>query len=385
MVFYDGKLYVGTWNDYGTQIWKRTRIEKLGYWYESWKQVNGPNTKFNSPSNYGSTSMAVYDNKLYVGTINLDDGPEIWEYNRVNDSWEKRASHGFGFGAQNRSITSMAVYDRAGALYAGTFNNVSGAQIWKSSGGMNWEQDEQIKKTPYFYDNSDITSMAVYSGFLVVGTENWRTGTEIWAYEADSDFWMQVNKDDFDEQDDDITSNLKTTSIFVYNNELYAISQPPEVPDQTSGSRIWRYSGGTDWKLVDNLSNIKITSIAVFGKKLYVGTQNDSTGAEIWVSESVSGLPPFSEWRRANIDGFGDPSNTAATSMAVYSSWCYNVFFVGTYNFAGTRIYETRGIECEPHYPDPDQRPPSLYLLSHYRIFWIRDLLDGVFRRWWLP
>ena len=44
--------------------------------------------------------------------------------------------------------------------------------------------------------------------------------------------------------------------------------------------------------------------LAVFGDYLYVGTENGTTGAEIW--RSANGA----DWSQVNADGFGDPNNS---------------------------------------------------------------------------
>jgi len=360
MTFYRGRLYVGTVNDYGTQIWKRTRIYKFGYLYEGWKQVNGPGTNFRCPCNDASTSMAVYNDRLYVGTLNFE-GAEIWRYDGTSWELSKR------FGVQNREITSMAVYYNA--LYVGTWNDF-GAQIWRFDGGS-WKQDESIKEQPGFYNNSAITSMVAVGTYLFVGTKNLVTGTEIWAHNVDAASWDQINKDDFDEQYDKITSNPETTFLIEYNRKLYAISQPPAVSGQNSRSRMWRYTGRTNWELVNNLPNIEITSMTIFDGKLYVGTRNPFTGAEIWRYDGTSWEP--------DDDGFIDLSNTQATSMAVYSSWEYNRFFVGTYNDNGTRIYETKGFEPGPLEINFPERRGYLMPLPYYRFMRLRNIIDRVY------
>ena len=64
-----------------------------------------------------------------------------------------------------------------------------------------------------------------------------------------------------------------------------------------------------------NAVNYFAWSMAVFGSYLYVGTYNDTDGAEVW--RSTDGTA----WNQVNTDGFGDLDNLAIYSMAVFGSY----------------------------------------------------------------
>ena len=122
-------------------------------------------------------SMAVHNNRLYVGTETEAQGQlgEIWEYNGA--AWQQVNSEGFD-DPNNIAILSLSVYEDS--LYAGTENAVTGGQIWKYSGdGVDW----QPVNIGGFGDvnNTEANSMAVYSGCLYVGTSNEASGAEVWA------------------------------------------------------------------------------------------------------------------------------------------------------------------------------------------------------------
>ncbi len=177
MAVYDGCLYVGTENSEGAEIWRYDGTE--------WVQVNEDG--FGDVNNSHSHSMAVYNGCLYAGTFNYN-GAEIWRYNA--GVWAPVVSLGFGY-ADNLDISSMAVYD--GCLYAGTYSE-RGTEIWKYNGEY-WEWE--IKQGIGNGCNEVSSSMAVYGGCLYVGTWNSMTGTEVLRYDGTE--WVQVNEDGFGE------------------------------------------------------------------------------------------------------------------------------------------------------------------------------------------
>ena len=88
--------------------------------------------------------------------------------------------------------------------------------------------------------------------------------------------------------------------------------------------------GGID----GNYSNpyARTFSMATDGLDLFAGTDG-MNGCMVW---KYSG----SNWTRVNTDGFGDPNNMNATSMAFYGG----DLFVGTENWAtGCEVWEENG------------------------------------------
>jgi hypothetical protein len=73
---------------------------------------------------------------------------------------------------------------------------------------------------------------------------------------------------------------------------------------------------------------------AVYNSLLYVGTWNNTTGAEVWAYDGVA-------WAQVSVDGFGDANNLRTNGMAVYNSRLY----VGTRNdTTGTEVWEMKFI-----------------------------------------
>lgn len=112
----------------GGEIWryKPGATVNSGIWQQ--EVVAG----FGNLTNLGIRIMAVYNNQLFAGTHNLDQGAELWR--RTMDTadrtgqWQVISVAGFDSN-ENNSVRSMAVFN--GKLYLGTANNESGAKLYK--------------------------------------------------------------------------------------------------------------------------------------------------------------------------------------------------------------------------------------------------------------
>jgi len=176
MAVLDGNLYSGTWNDVdGCQVWR----------YDSgtsWTQVN-ENAFGNMPSGgYSvSLSMEVFNGNLYVGTRNDEDGTEVWRYESSTD-WTQVNETGFG-STNNYAIWSLAVHNDS--LFAGTMNmGGGGGQVWRYESGASWTQ---VNAGGFGNStNSMITDMVVYNGELCAGTHNTTDYCQVWITENTS-------------------------------------------------------------------------------------------------------------------------------------------------------------------------------------------------------
>lgn len=87
---------------------------------------------FGKLTNLGIRIMKVYNGNLYAGTHNLDEGAELWRRGPDTDAgkgqWEAISVGGFGRKGTN-SVRSMAVFNDK--LYLGTANNLSAAKLYK--------------------------------------------------------------------------------------------------------------------------------------------------------------------------------------------------------------------------------------------------------------
>jgi hypothetical protein len=164
----------------------------------------------------------------------------------------------------------------------------------------------------------------VYNGFLyaaVDGQISPATGMQVWRTDNGSD-WAQVNLDGFGNVD-----NSWTGGLAVYGGYLYI-----GTGNQVTGAQLWRSSNGTTWsQVIDNgfgdSNNVKVeTPFAVDGY-LYVIINNGVTGLEVWRSSDGTA------WSQVNVDGFGDSNNATAWWHAVAAF--NNSLFLGTWNGDG--------------------------------------------------
>lgn len=265
--------------------------------------------------NFSVVAMQVFQNRLYVGTWNVDTGAQLWRTRtgvvapRTLDDWERVDPGSF----KGYAVTSMAVLGEE--LYAGIFTQAfpflyGGCRVWKSRDGRSWTQVNFDGFLDPF--NSDVVSMAVYNGALYAGTENGYfyslfrvgTGTEIWRTTGGDPpgalfNWTQVNRDGFALTGRNVR-NENTTLLVCHGGFLYA-----GTINETTGAELWRYDGAR-WEPVlfdplhsRNTQAVTYHSGAVFEGDLYIGTTNPFTGGELWRWNG-------SVWSRVNVAGFGD-------------------------------------------------------------------------------
>jgi flagellin len=238
-----------------------------------------------------------------------------------------------GFGdTNNRMVLSSAVL--GGYLYAGTFNHMTGSEVWRTSNGTSWTRvNSDGFGGTNAADNSGSYSMAVFNNDVYAGT--WSTGwvsfpstdTKIWRHDSGST-WTQVNADGFGDLD-----NAEPHAMAVFNNMLYVgVSNYPD------GAEVWRAHNGTSWVQVNDNGfldgdNIEITSMAVFGGYLYAATRNDYSGLEVWRTSNGT------DWSQVNASpGFGGANHFAAYAMVVFDGALY----LSTFNtMEGGTVYRT--------------------------------------------
>ncbi|MFH1150555.1 MAG: hypothetical protein V1748_08785 [Actinomycetota bacterium] len=324
---YEGCLYAGTRNAItGCELW---RLDGTG-----WDQVNADG--FGADANDSIFSMVSHGGYLYAGVENAAGcglfrtaaagGPPYTDWVQVN-------TPGFGDGT-NDSLDCLYVYGPY--LYAGTFNFATGTEIWRTAGAGGPPYTDWVQvNTDGFGNNltNDAWCMGVFESRLHVGVENGATGCEVWSTGAAGGppytDWVQVNADGFG-----AAANRSVRGLCVKGSYLYA------AVDNSGGAgsvgSIWRTTavGGppyTDWEKVcidgfGDTGNEGITSLITDGSYIYAGTRNPGTGTEIWRSAS-SGGPPFTDWTQVNADGFGAGADTMGT---------FSLIFFGSYLCGGT-------------------------------------------------
>ena len=111
---------------------------------------------FGTPDNTGgleTKTMAVFNDKIYVGVANQVDGAQVWSFD--DKIWKQENGSGFGL-KDNVAISIMTVHENI--LYAGT-TNANGGEVWAFDG-----QEWRSLHSGRFGDilSSTIQSMIVY-------------------------------------------------------------------------------------------------------------------------------------------------------------------------------------------------------------------------------
>ena len=352
-------------------------------------------------NNTQSWSSAVFQSKLYIGTVNVADGPEIHCYE--GNFWEilvgASAPEPAGFGDPTAAaMACMAVYDNY--LYVGTGTIMGSCEVWRWDGAT-WTAvvgGGSAVPAGFGGNNVDAMSMAVYGGELYLATRNDVAGVEIWRYDG-ADWTQSVGNlpEAFIAAGFGDTNNTTAFNLCTYRENLYAGTFNP-----VTGCEVWAFDG-TDWtQSVGNqppaliasgfgsTDNFSSPDMQEYEGKLYVGTQNDVNGCEVWSFDTVnwtrrwgpsppppwapvSAMPPTpppgvctstipgsslgrttgpvarygasTAWvepgcgRGVAADytgpGFGDAANQAAVSAATFG----NRMYIGTSNPNGYQLY----------------------------------------------
>jgi hypothetical protein len=146
--------------------------------------------------------------------------------------------------------------------------------------------------------------------------------------------WTQVNADGFGD-----AGNSRATSMAVYRSHLYVGTENGDGvwPGSDSGAEVWRYDGA-NWVQVNtdgfgDPRNETADTMAVFDNALYVGTEN-SRGAEVWQYDGAA-------WRQVNSDGFGNQQNHIVDSVALYNGHLYAGSGGG---LLGAKVWQYNGV-----------------------------------------
>jgi hypothetical protein len=241
-------------------------------------------------------------------------GGEIWKYNKDN-TWEmvyKAAEADNGF-------RKMVEYD--GKLYAGTLNSAEGANLFcfdpkcpvNDDGSPKWTE---VACPMNKADNISIRTMLEHNGDFYIGTENNKTGGELWKYNGSD--WCQIET---------FENDSSVAELAVYDNKLYVGTW-----DFTDKFNLYESSDCNTFKPVtpvfegcDELSNLGVMQLKVFNGKLILGTVNYENGFTLLCTDDPS---KTDGWNVITTNGLGDPSNAYSWSMQEWNDKLY----LGTFN-----------------------------------------------------
>lgn len=291
------------------------------------------------PLNAYTWSMVSFGDHLYAGVYNrlndrqhdtgdISEGGELWRYEAgpaVNSgTWEQEVAAGFG-NPSNLGIRIMAVYNNQ--LFIGTHNLDQGAELWRRT------SDTAASPGPYkaiavagFGDtgNNSVRSMAVFNGKLYIGTANNESGAKLYRFDAGTDTLSLVAMIGKNRKTANVVSELVPMGdhmwIFTWGGSIglgaFRMDRQERIEEASMGSV------GTD------ANNSGIMSSAVLNGKIYVGTVNLLQGAQMFVLENptVADLKDVT-WNRLGANVF-QVTEKYLWRMQVYNGQLY----IGTWN-----------------------------------------------------
>ncbi|HTO99940.1 MAG TPA: SMP-30/gluconolactonase/LRE family protein [Anaerolineales bacterium] len=280
------------------------RVEKYAAGYPNWTQanVNG----FGNVGNIGVSTLKVFNGQLYAGTQNQDSGVEVW---RSSDgtSWTPFSPPSTGADA----VMSMEVFNNR--LYIGTSNG-AGGDIW-STDGASWSQ--VVSNGFQDGNNYIIDAMAVFSGNLYAATATHDGVMKVYRSSNGTD-WNQVVSDGLGGSgiDEGIT-------MYVHGGYLYLGLGRGADPNWVA--ELWRTDNGTTWDPIfqDGLgssANTFVSAMSDFNGALYIGLRNVTTGGEVWKSTNGSTFTPVI------TGGNSNPNNQRPYDLRVLNSSLYLTF-----------------------------------------------------------
>jgi flagellin len=268
---------------------------------------------FGDPNNIYMHSMTTYGNDLFVGTFNQVSGAQIWRYD--GSTWTRVVDKGLGE-VNDQSVRNLIAF--GGQLYAGIYNDIDGAEVWRSDDGSNWQRLVVPFTNP---DNISVRGFAIFSGYLYVGLQRANDTAQLWRT-PDGSYWESVVVDGFGDP-----TNSSAHFLKVFGGYLYVGTRNSDV-----GAQLFRSRDGVNFNVVVGPgaatpagfghNDGAIFSMEVYKGSLYVGTTNWYQGYSVYKTDD--GL----NYTRVISGGFGDNTNAYAWRMQVFE----DALWLGTMN-----------------------------------------------------
>jgi hypothetical protein len=171
LIVFNGSLYAAVATSgpsNGARIWRTSNGS-------DWSQVGA--TGFGAAGTYETGGFAIFDGNLYIGAHNNVSGGQVWRSGN-GSTWTQVVGNGFG---DPNNIGVESLYVLGDNLYAATRNSVTGIEIWRSADGTTWSQ---VSPDGFGDSNNQSTTWsnatAVFNDSLYVGTWNSVSGGEVW-------------------------------------------------------------------------------------------------------------------------------------------------------------------------------------------------------------
>jgi len=286
-----------------------------------WRTVDGNDWQQTSPDlGSGVSSLAVFSSYLYAGTWN----GTVW---RSADGLNWTNVITGGFGNNGKGLAHLSVY--SDTLYAGTYcDDTTGGEIWKTTNGTTW--NPLVSNGLGDPSNCGVIASAPFGGQLYFGIGNWNGpgGAQIWRTNGVT--VTAIVTDGFG-----VSANKAPGGLAVFNGALYASVS------NANGIQVWRSSSGNSgtWTQVvsngfGNSQTNERTGLIVHSGYLYLMAQNSTTGMEVWYTANGT------NWEQVGLAGFGDSNNEYPEWSGTTTVFNESIY-IGVANYAnGGEIWE---------------------------------------------
>ena len=334
MAVYKNKLYVGTYNN--TNATDATGAKLLVFDGTTWAVITKA-TMGGANGDWWMRSMAVFNDKLYIGTGNTTaatnaTGSKLLVYDGT--TWTSITKATMGADANDLHMQSMSVYNSS--LYIGTINatvstDATGAKLIKYD-GTTWTTVTKAIMGGVNADTS-LSSMAVFNGVLYIGTVNATNATDNTAAKLlalSGATWSVITKTTMG----GVGADTAMFSMAVYNSKLYIGTQNVTSSVTATSAKLIVYNGNTWATIIKSAmgggganTDTCFDFMAVYNGRLYVGGYN-ATAA---INATAAKLFQFDQaaWIGITKDTLGGvTTDQDLFSMAVFKGNLY----IGTYS-----------------------------------------------------
>jgi hypothetical protein len=277
---------------------------------------------FGDRHNTCAWSMAPYKDYLYVGTLNFQNGCQVFRTKTgEKDSWNQVNINGFDKTSFSGGARTMLVYNNL--LWIVAYSRLHGSQVWVTNGDVNSENGLlSWKKVNIngFGEGSNIPgsrAMVVYKNNLYIGTQCRNDIPRIYRYDGPIDYdnidpkcWTWINEE--------WVEKLGGTGDYFLIGKL--------VPFKTADGKEYLYAG-----IYSELAHLIGQLRRGFNPMLLVKILKffSVLRCKIWRFDGIS-------WEQVNANGFGKPN------IMTMSSFTYNdAIYFGTTNVFGSELWKS--------------------------------------------
>jgi hypothetical protein len=359
---HDGRLYVGMEADnaFGARLWRTRSGVEIARGQEDWEEVaavgdepfGNPNAQAGILQNDHIDSLAAFEDVLYASTANggwTEQGTLIYTSTTgASGTWNQAITAGFGY-TTNTNFKDMQVF--RGWLCGGTQNWKTGAQVWCTDDGQNWQQKNVggFGRTEPDTRTVEVWSGYAYDGALYFGAQN--AGAMLGTNDDDLGFlyrtrelagtptWTRVYTGPPGSYRVDLLGGL--------NGYLYVATTSEEgviiLRSARGGAGTWQQVNTPGMDGDPNNAYVIVDGATPYNDALYVAVSNYETGVEVWRTTGALQEGGNVDWAQVGSGGLGDRDNVHA-ELIPFNGYLYA--WVSNY-VSGQRVLRTACPLCQ--------------------------------------